>query len=83
MGPRPRQHHGVLVCVLGVLGLLACPLLGVPAVALGIRDLREMRQGRMDSGGRALTLCGVIIGALPIVATIIFLTIALVLGTFA
>lgn len=57
-----RPHRGALVLVLGILGLTACALIGIPAAFLGMSDLREMNAGRMDPSGKGLTIAGMVMG---------------------
>jgi hypothetical protein len=70
-GDRPHYeepHRGVLILVLGIIGLVACPLLGVAAWIMGSGDLKKMEDGVMDPEGKSNTQIGKILG---IVATII------------
>ncbi len=62
-------HRGSTVLVLGILGLVVCGGLGIPAWVMGNADLKEMSAGRMDSEGRGLTNAGYICG---IIGTILF-----------
>ena len=70
-----EPHRGVLILVLGIIGLVACPLVGVAAWIMGGGDLKKMEEGVMDPEGKSHTQIGKILG---IVATII-LAIQLVL----
>lgn len=75
-------HRGTLVLVLGLLGwIVLCPLFGVAAWVMGSSDLREMRGGQMDPGGRGLTQAGMILGMIQsliaIGSLVIFLFVAL------
>lgn len=70
-----QPHRGVLILVLGVLSLTSCVPLGVVAWILGNRDLRAMREGRMDTSGRDLTQAGKICG---IVGTFFFFVVVLI-----
>lgn len=69
-------HRGTLILVLGILGLVLCQPLGIPAWIMGNNDLRAMREGRMDPSGESLTTAGRICG---IIATI-FLCIGTLFG---
>ncbi len=63
--PAPRYqapHRGEAVLVLGLLGLLVCGLLSIPAWVMGAADLKEMRAGRMDNSGYGVTQGGMILG---------------------
>ena len=55
-------HRGGLVLVLGLLGVMGCPLFSFVAWIMGSHDLREMRAGRMDKSGEGPTLAGMIFG---------------------
>jgi len=55
-------HRGALILVLGILGLAFCALLGIPALFMGLHDLKQIRERRMDRNGRGLTIAGAILG---------------------
>ena len=63
-----EPHRGTLILVLGIVGLVACPIVGVAAWIMGRGDLRKIDAGEMDREGRQLTQVGMILG---IVATIL------------
>ena len=69
--PRGRlaPHRGTLILVLGIVGLVACPPVGIAAWMMGKTDLAAIRAGRMDPAGKDTTQIGYILG---IVAAIIF-----------
>ena len=69
-GPSVRPHRGVAVLVLGILGLVACPICGIIAWVMGNGDVREMLAGRMDPSGLSITKAGKICG---MIATILIL----------
>lgn len=71
-----KPHRGTLVLVLGILGLVICGFLGIPAWIMGKNDLAAMDAGQMDPSGRSLTNAGRICG---IIATIL-LALMLVVG---
>lgn len=65
-------HRGGLVLALGILAfLVACPFLSFLAWTMGTNDLREMREGRMDTSGLGMTHAGMVLGMLLSVVTII------------
>lgn len=65
-------HRGGLVLALGILAfVVACPILSFIAWTMGTNDLREMREGRMDSTGMGMTQAGMVLGMLLSVATVI------------
>jgi hypothetical protein len=74
-----KPHRGALILIFGILGLILCPLLGIPAWFMGDDDLQKMKMGNMDSSGRDLTNAGRILG---IVGTIYFFLMALVMILF-
>ena len=76
---RVEPHRGTLILVLGILGIVACGFIGIPAWLMGKADLEKMRRGEMDREGEGLTKAGYILG---IVATIL-IAVGLVAGCLA
>jgi hypothetical protein len=77
---RKAPHRGTTILVLGIMSLVACGPLGIPAWIMGSRDLAEMKSGRMDPSGQGSTQAGYICG---IIGTVIFLlTMLMVVGWF-
>jgi hypothetical protein len=74
-----KPHHGTLVLVFGILGLVICAPLGIAAWVMGNGDLKQMDSGAMDPSGRSLTNAGRILG---MVATIL-LGIGILIGIAA
>jgi len=70
-----KPHRGTLILVLGILSIVLCQILGIPAWVMGNGDLKQMDAGTMDPSGRSITNAGRICG---IVATIL-----LILGALA
>lgn len=72
---RPRYlapHRGGLILALGILAfVVAFPVLSFLAWTMGANDLREMREGRMDSSGMNMTHAGMVLGMLLSVVTIV------------
>jgi len=66
-----KPHRGTMILVLGILGLVACQVFGIPAWAMGRNDLAEMRAGRMDRSGEASTQAGMICGLISTILLII------------
>src|SRR5262249_54215733 len=60
-------HRGLLILVLGILGVVCCPL-GPAAWIMASSDLREIRAGNMDPEGEGLTQAGRVVG---IIATVL------------
>lgn len=76
--PQKTAHRGALVLTLGLVALLLPPL-GMLAWALGARDLKAMRQGRMDASGRDGTLIGMILGVIVSLVFVLALIVVAVL----
>jgi hypothetical protein len=69
-------HRGGLILALGILSflttfLMVCPVLSFLAWTMGTRDLREMREGRMDPSGMGMTQAGMVLGMILSVFTVI------------
>ena len=58
-----RDARPKYVLTLGMLGLLLCQVLGIPAAVIGIRELRGMRRGEISTAGRGGVIAGTAIGA--------------------
>ncbi len=75
--------------VLGILSLVVCSPLGIPAWIMGSNDLKEMDAGLMDPSGRDTTkagrICGIIGTVLLLISVVIGLGFAMlaVLGAIA
>ena len=68
---RAEPHRGVLTLVLGILGLVLCPICGVVAWVLANSDLAQMRAGNMDPAGEGLTTAGRILGIISVVLALV------------
>ncbi len=62
-----QPHRGTMILVLGILGIVCCPFLGIAAIVMGSGDLKAMAEGRMDRGGEGLTNAGRICGIIGLV----------------
>jgi hypothetical protein len=63
--PQPAPpRRATLSFSLGLSSLLLGPLTGLPALVLGLRGLRELRNGGSSMGGRARILTGIGLGSL-------------------
>src|SRR5581483_8534401 len=86
MGGYVAPHRGGLILVLGLLSWMGCPLLSFEALIMGSHDLREMRSGRMDRSGEAITLAGMMFGmivsGLWMLAGVVFAAVLLVVALF-
>lgn len=71
-----KPHRGNLILVLGILSLVLCAPLGIPAWIMGSGDLKQMDAGAMDPSGRSVTNAGRICG---IIGTIL-MALGLVVG---
>ena len=72
-----EAHRGALILALGILSWFSCPLFGVLAWALGSGDLRQMRDGRMDPSGMALTQVGYVLGMIHVILCLLLITVAI------
>ena len=73
----PRQHgQAVTALVLGILGLVLCGVLGIPAYVIGRRAEREIlaSQGTLTGDGmaRAGWICGLVAICLMAVGLLVF-----------
>ena len=77
VGSRPKNGLGLASLILGVVGLLACWLLGIGllpglvGLVLGIVALRRVRRGIATNRGVAIT--GVVLSVLAVIASAVFL----------
>lgn len=71
-----QPHRGTTILVLGILGLVVCPICGIIAWIMGNGDMKKIEAGQMDPGGLGQTkagkICGMIATILAIVATVIY-----------
>jgi hypothetical protein len=68
-----RPHRGGLVLAFGILSWMTCFLFGVAAWAIGVDDLRAMRNGEMDPQGEGLTRAGMILGIVNVALALLAL----------
>ncbi|MCH2149082.1 MAG: hypothetical protein MK095_06565 [Phycisphaerales bacterium] len=81
-----QPHHGTMILVFGILGLIMCFPLGIVAWIMGSSDLKKMRDGTMDSAGEELTKVGMILGIITTILNaigILLLIIVFVIGAAA
>ena len=66
----PREyrhpHHGSLVLILGILGLVMCFGFGIAAWVIANSDLAAMRRGEMDESGEGMTRAGKVCGIISV-----------------
>jgi len=80
-----KPHRGTLILVLGILSLVICGFLGIPAWIMGKNDLAEMQAGQLDPSGQSLTnagrICG-IIGTILLILQVIAIVLVLAFVVF-
>jgi len=57
-----RPHRGGLILTFGILGVLCCMPFCIAAWVMDATDMKEIRAGRMDPSGQAMTQAGMIVG---------------------
>lgn len=72
-----KPHRATTDIVLGILGLLCCGILAIPAFIMSKNDIAEMDAGRMDPSGRGTTNVARILGIIGIVLLAINLVVGL------
>jgi hypothetical protein len=77
-----KPHRGTLILVLGILSLVICGFLGIPAWIMGNSDLAQMQAGQMDPSGRSLTNAGRICGMIATILLIVGVIVAVALLAF-
>ena len=75
-----KPHRGTLILVLGILGIVCCPVTGIIAWIMGSKDLKEMDAGTMDPTGRGPTQTGKIIGIVSVVLLILQIILIAIFG---
>ena len=82
----PRESassQAVTALVLGILGVLACQLLGPIAWYLGNQELRAIREGRSPRAGEPLAMVGKIMGIIATVLIVVGLVFVFFFGGLA
>lgn len=72
-----QPHRGTTILVLGILGLVVCPICGIIAWIMGNGDIKKIEAGQMDPEGLGQTKAGKICG---IIATILSILFAVIYG---
>lgn len=71
-----QPHRATLILVLGILGLVLCPICGIVAWVMGNGDIKKMETGEMDPSGLSQTkagkICGIIATILMIVGIVVY-----------
>lgn len=84
LGYAPRQTHpqATTAMVLGILSLVVCGVLAIPAIVIGNRVQREIRAsgGRLDgeSSARAGVICGWVSVALTAIGVVAFVALVMI-----
>jgi GYF domain 2 len=69
--PYREQHRGPVVLTLAIVGIFVCDIVSLIAIIMAIIDLSKMSQGTMDPSGRGLTIAGLIIASLKVLALVL------------
>lgn len=77
-----EQHRGPVILTMAIVGLFFCNILSIVTVVMAIIDLRKMANRTMDPSGRGLTIAGLIIGSLPLLAVATWVVVAFVANAF-
>jgi len=75
-----KPHRGTLILVLGILSIVVCGFLGIPAWIMGKSDLAAMDAGQMDANGRSTTNAGRICGMIGTILLIVGMVIGVLVG---
>ena len=77
-----KPHRGTLILVLGILSLVVCAFLGIPAWIMGNNDLAAMNAGQMDPAGRSTTNAGRICGMIGTILLILSVLLVIAVSGF-
>ena len=77
-----KPHRGTLILVLGILSIVICGFLGIPAWIMGNTDLKEIDSGQMDSTGRSLTNAGRICGMIGVILLVLGVLVGVLIAGF-
>jgi hypothetical protein len=72
-----HPHHGSLVLILGILGLVVCFGFGIAAWVIANGDLAAMARGEMDESGAGMTRAGKVCGIVSVCLAALGLVVAL------
>lgn len=62
--PEKASSQAVTALVLGILGLLCCPILGPIAWYMGNQERKAVRERRSSASGEGLAVAGMVLGIL-------------------
>jgi hypothetical protein len=81
-GGAHRPHRAGVLLAMTVVSYFVCAPLAAVALVVALHDLREMRAGRMDPSGEAMTWIALILAVIPtvILAFVIFLAAVILLS---
>jgi len=77
-----KPHRGTLILVLGILSIVVCGFLGIPAWIMGKNDLAAIDAGQMDPAGRSTTNAGRICGMIGTILLILSVLVVIVVFGF-
>ena len=78
-----KAHRGILILILGLVGMVCCPFIGIIAWVMGNSDMKAMAAGTMDRNGEGMTKVGKIFGIVGCVIAIMFMIKAVFFGGLA
>lgn len=77
--PAPTHGSATTALVLGILSLVICSPLGIPAYIIGRRAEREVLASQGTLSGAGLAKAGWILGLIAMILTVVFILLAVVL----
>jgi hypothetical protein len=77
-----EPHRGGLILVLSIISMFVCAVVGIAAIFMAIIDLNKMSSGKMDPGGRGLTIAGLVIASLQWLMLAGFLALGIIAAIF-
>ena len=66
----PEQSQASTTLVLGILGIVCCPFLGIAAWVMGTKELEAITSGRRDPANLSTAKAGRILGIIGTVLTL-------------
>lgn len=75
-----EPHRGTTVLVLGILGLVVCPICGIIAWVMGNKDIPKMESNTMDPEGLGQTKAGKICGIISVILLVVFAVVYLLVA---
>jgi uncharacterized membrane protein len=62
-----RPHNGVVILLMGIFGIVFCPILSIVAWVMGSNELDAIKRGRVDPAGKGLATAGMVLGIVNVV----------------